>query len=311
MQRDLGRALVAADLEESLPIWHGSGANGKSTTERAIQRGLGDYARQAVRNLLVASKQERHSTEIADLAGARLVFADEIERGKRLDEALVKELTGGGRKKARFMRCDNFEFEQTFTIFFSVNHCPAIVGSDRGIWRRIRLVPWSVEIADQRPQEEVVAELDADGGWMLRWMVAGFADWQADHHWVTEEVRAATDAYQADQDRLSGFLGEVCERKTFAQVSVGGLYDAYASWCESSDDERLGKIDFGKQLKEKGFAQSKDGNGTRLWKGLRLRTASDGRNAGSPHATSQSQEEPEDLPFPAVDPANRTERTPS
>ena len=311
VQRDLGRALVAADLEESLPIWHGSGANGKSTTERAIQRGLGDYARLAVRNLLVASKQERHPTEIADLAGARLVFADEIERGKRLDEALVKELTGGGRKKARYMRCDNFEFEQTFTIFFSVNHCPEITGSDRGIWRRIRLVPWSVEIPEQRPQEEMVAELVADGAWMLRWMVAGFADWQADHHWVAEEVRAATEAYQADQDRLAGFLEDACERKTFAQISVGELHDAYAGWCESSGEERLGKIAFGKQLKERGFAQTKDGDGTRIWKGLRLRTASDGSNAASPHATSQPQTEPEDLPFPAVDAANRTERTPS
>ena len=178
---------------------------------------------QAVRNLLVASKQERHPTEIADLAGARLVFADEIERGKRLDEALVKELTGGGRKKARFMRCDNFEFEQTFTIFFSVNHCPEITGSDRGIWRRIRLVPWSVEIPEQRPQEEVVAELVADGAWMLRWMVAGFADWQADHHWVAAEVRTATEAYQAEQDRLGGFLGRSASARRSPRYRSAGF----------------------------------------------------------------------------------------
>ena len=108
-----------------------------------------------------------------------------------------------------------------------------IIGTDRGIWRRIRLVPWTRrDPAEQRPQEEVVAELVADGSWMLRWMVAGFADWQADHHWVADEVRAATEAYRAEQDRLGGFLAEVCEQKPFAQVSVGELYDAYAIWCE-------------------------------------------------------------------------------
>ena len=86
------------------------------------------------------------------------------------------------------------------------------------------------------------------------------------------------------------------------------------NWCASGGEECLGKIAFGKQLKDRGFAQTKVGDGTRIWKGLRLRTASDGRNAGSPHATSQPQKEPEDLPFPAVrasDPRNRDERTPS
>ena len=122
VQRDLGRALVGADLEESLPIWHGTGANGKSTPEHAIQRGVDGYAKKAVRNLLVASRVDRHPTEIADLAGARIVFSEEVEDGKQLAEALVKDLTGGATQKARFMRCDNFEFEQTFTIFLLVNH---------------------------------------------------------------------------------------------------------------------------------------------------------------------------------------------
>ena len=208
VQRDLGRALVGADLEESLPIWYGSGANGKSTTAARHPAGLDGYGKKAARNLLVATKFERHPTELADLAGSRIVFSEEVEDGKRLDEALVKDLTGGSRQKARFMRGDNFEFEQTFSIFLLVNHRPTITGTDRGIWRRIRLVPWTVSIpfAEQRPQDEMVAELIADGAWMLRWMVAGFADWQADHHWVAEEVQAATASVPAEQDRLAGFL---------------------------------------------------------------------------------------------------------
>ena len=190
VQRDLGRALVAGDLEEVLPIWYGSGANGKSTTERALLGGVGSYAKKAVNNLLVAAKSERHPTEIAHLAGSRLVFCEEIQDGKHLAEALVKDLTGGAPKTARFMNKDFFCFEQTFSLFLLVNHRPVISGTDRGIWRRIRLVPWTVSVPtdEQRPQDEMVTELDADGSWMLRWMVAGLADWQADHHWVAEEV---------------------------------------------------------------------------------------------------------------------------
>ena len=273
VQRDLGRALVDAVLEESLPIWYGSGANGKSTTQAAIMQGLGGYTKRAVKNLLVASKYERHPTEVADLAGSRVVFSEEVESGKHLDEALVKDLTGGGLKKARFMRCDNFEFEQTFTIFMLVNHRPAISGIDNGIWRRIRLVPWTVTIphAEQRPQDEMVAELVADGSWMLRWMVAGFADWQRDHHWVAESVKVATDAYRAEQDRLAGFLAEACEVKAHATTPVGELYDAYVAWCEASDEVALSKRPFGASLRDRGFSQKAVGHEkTRCWVEIRL-----------------------------------------
>jgi putative DNA primase/helicase len=272
VQRDLGRALVGADLEESLPIWFGTGANGKSTTEHAIQQGADGYGKKAVRNLLVASKFERHPTEIADLAGARIVFSEEVEDGKQLAEALVKDLTGGATQKARFMRCDNFEFEQTFSIFLLVNHRPVITGTDKGIWRRIRLVPWTVSIplTEQRPQDEVVTELLADGSWMLRWMVAGFADWQADHHWIADEVKVATDAYRAEQDRLAGFLGEFCEEKRFAEVSAADLHAAYGSWCIAEGEEPLSKTALGKTLKSRGFTSKRASGGTRVWQGIRL-----------------------------------------
>ena len=106
--------------------------------------GVGSYAKKAVNNLLHGQKSERHPTEIAHLAGSRLVFCEEIQDGKHLAEALVKDLTGGAPKTARFMHKDFFWFEQTFSLFLLVNHRPVISGTDRGIWRRIRLVPWTV-----------------------------------------------------------------------------------------------------------------------------------------------------------------------
>jgi putative DNA primase/helicase len=272
VQRDLGRALVAGDLEEVLPIWYGTGANGKSTTERALLGGVGSYAKKAVNNLLVMARSERHPTEIAHLAGSRLIFCEEIQDGKHLAEALVKDLTGGAPKTARFMNKDFFEFEQTFSLFLLVNHRPVISGTDKGIWRRIRLVPWTVSVpaAKQRPQDEIVAELDADGAWMLRWMVAGLADWQADHHWVAEEVEVATAAYRAEQDRLGEFLADACEEKPFAEVSAADLHAAHARWCIGSGEEEMTKTALGKALKSRGFTQKRGRGGAKLWQGLCL-----------------------------------------
>ncbi len=277
VQRDLGRALVGAPLDETFPIWWGTGANGKSTTVRVLLGVLGDYGCRAAPNLLTQSSFETHPTNIADLAGRRLVFSVEVDEGKRLAEALVKDLTGGDRKKARFMRQDYFEFEQTFSMVLIVNHRPVIQGTDDSIWRRVRLIPWEYRIPDdeRRPQEEVVRELVAEGSAVLNWLIEGLADWLRDRNWLAPEVIAATEAYRLDQDVLGSFLGERCELGARYSVGVGDLYTAYTGWCEEAGEEPVSKTKFGSLLRQRGVGQTREALGKRKWVGLRLRRDGD------------------------------------
>jgi len=297
VRRDLGRALVGATLEEALDFWYGTGANGKTTTARALQTVLGDYAKRAAPNLLVQSRNERHPTEIADLCGTRLVFSVEVDEGKQLAEALVKDLTGGDRKKARLMRQDFFEFPQTFSITLIVNHKPVIAGTDEGIWRRVRLIPWAERIpeTERRPQDEVVAELVADGSGVLNWLLAGLRDWQTDHHWTAPEVIAATEAYRAEQDVLGGFLGECCELGPRFTAPVSALYEAYSVWCAGTGEDPAGKGQFGSLLRQRGIGQKRVGHErTRRWVGVRLRTSADNVSV-SPYEADVFGDEPESL----------------
>ena len=274
VQRDLGLSLVGADLEEMLPLWYGTGGNGKSTTLRVLREILGDYAKMAAPRLLIASKYEHHPTELADLCGCRVLFSVEVGNNARLDEERVKALTGGENVKARFMRQDFFEFRRTWTIVLVCNHKPEIRGTDNGIWRRIRLIPWTVVLPkeDQRPQEEVVNELLAEGAGILGWMVAGLRDWQRDHHWTAEAVRVATEGYRAEQDVLGAFLADCCELGPRYTVSVGALYDAYARWAERNGEEPLNKNTFSMRLTARGFTKERRAVVTRerIWRGLRL-----------------------------------------
>lgn len=277
VQRDLGRSLVDAVLEHSLSIWYGIGRNGKSTTAEALLKGLAEYGMEAAKDLLVQTHNERHTTEIAELAGRRLVFVEETTDGKSLDESQVKRLTGGGNKRAHFMRQDNINVPQTFSLALLVNHKPKVSGGDPGIWERLRLVPWTVRIpfSEQRPQEEVVAELDADGAWMLRWLVAGFADWQADHHWIADEVKAATHDYRAEEDELQRFVDGYCTEDARATVPMGDLYDAYVvfylgehpGWKDPTK-KALGAI-----LRDRGITAGARGHdNVRVYRGITLKT---------------------------------------
>ena len=273
VQRDLGLSLTGANLDEILPIWYGTGSNGKSTTAKVVLAVLGDYAETAPKDLLILQKHESHPTEIANLAGKRCVFASEIEQGARLNEAKVKLLTGGDKIKARFLFCDFFEFDQTWTITLFCNHKPVITGTDYAIWRRVRLVPWTVKIAEAEkiPQDEIIRELVAEGSAILKWLLDGFADWQQDHHWMADEVKAATEEYRQEQDRLAGFFADCCELGPHYSVAVAKLHNAYLEWCEQVGEEPLGKKPFGDRLRDRGITQGRVGKEReRRWVGIRL-----------------------------------------
>lgn len=271
VRRDLGSAMVGGTLEERLPIWYGTGANGKSTTSTVIQNLLGKYAQRAAPDLLVKSRGDRHPTEVADLAGSRVVFSIEADEGKRLAEALVKDLTGGDIKKARYMRQDFFEFKQTFTIFLLVNHKPVITGTDEGIWRRVNLIPFTYKIpdAEKRPQDEVIAELGTENSAILNWLVAGLDDWNADRRWKAPEVIQATANYREEQDALAGFLEACCEFKPTYEVTVKGLYGAYTQWCERGGERALSKRRVGDLLEQRGCPRQRN-NKARVFVGVHL-----------------------------------------
>jgi putative DNA primase/helicase len=270
MQRNLGLSLCGAQIEEVFPIWYGTGGNGKTTTIKIIQKLLGNYAIKAVSDLLIASKFDRHPTEVADLCGARCVFSVETEREKKLAEAKVKELTGGDSIKARFLYGNYFQFEKTWTIMLITNHKPVISGSDAGIWRRVRLIPWTVRIAekDKMSQEEVIELLSDELPAILNWMIAGFIDVLNDRNWIADQVRAATEEYKHEQDKLAGFLDEMTEKG--GSTGSSDMYQAYCSYCEQVGDNYYKQRTFSKMMKERGFDIDRTRDGS-VFRGIRLK----------------------------------------
>jgi len=257
VQRDLGLALSGANLDEVLSIWHGRGANAKSTTLEVIRRVLGsDYATESVPNLLIERKHEHHLAELAALRGKRLVTSSEIAAGSHLDESKVKSLTGGGQQTARGMRQDPVSFPRTWSIILDCNSRPQIRGTEDAIWRRVRVVPWEVSAIGwegRRPQADVIAELMVEAPGILRWMVDGLRDWRADPRWIAERVTAATMAYRAEEDALGDWLRARCKIDPLASAPFKDLFYSYGDWCEENRQKPLGRDTFGQRLSEQGF----------------------------------------------------------
>lgn len=267
VRRVVGYSLTADVREQVLWLLYGLGSNGKSTFLLTLRELFGDYAIQAVSELLMAKNNEAHPTERMDLFGKRFVATIETEEGKRLAEALVKQLTGGDNLRARGMKKDFIEFPQTWKLFLACNHKPVVRGGDLAIWRRIKLVPFTVTIPDKDKDKELPGKLRAEWPGILRWAVEGCLAWQRDGLNEPEEVREATTRYQAEQDTLSAFIGECCRTSTTARVVASKLYDAY---CNYSGDKCTTAIAFGKKIEERGFERRRGHGGYTFYHGICL-----------------------------------------
>lgn len=257
LQRVTGYALTADVGEQVLFFFYGTGANGKSVFLNTIRDLLGDYGIQAVSELLMAKSSEAHPTERADLFGKRMVATIETDEGKRLAEALMKQLTGGEKLRARKLYQDFFEIPPTWKIFLAANHKPVVRGCDFGVWRRIKLVPFTVKITDEEKDTKLTEKLRDEWPGILNWALKGCLDWQAGGLGEPEEVKRATDAYAAEQDTIAEFIASCCFTHREAKIKLSLLFDAYVNW---SGDKIATQRIFAKRLGEKGF-DGKRGHG--------------------------------------------------
>ena len=179
LSRLLGHTLEGRQVEHVLPILVGTGANGKSTLLDVVNLALGDYGGEAAPGLLTAKTFDAHPTEIADLFGLRLAVLQETDSGRRLAEGTVKRLTGGDRIKARRMRENFWEFAPSHSFVLATNHKPIVAGTDEGIWRRLRVVPFDVVIPKPDRDLQLPARLALEADAVLAWLVDGYRQWHA------------------------------------------------------------------------------------------------------------------------------------
>jgi P4 family phage/plasmid primase-like protien len=258
LKRWFGWCLTGVVTEEMLPIFYGTGQNGKSTFVNVLLAVICEYGQQAPKDLLMVKRHE-HPTELAGLYGMRLVASVEIEEGMRLNESLVKQLTGRERVRARYMRQDFFEFDPTHKLLIVANHKPTIIGTDTGMWRRLKVVPFEVSIPESKQDKQLEQKLRAELPGILRWGIEGCLEWQRDGLPAPPKIKDASEEYRSEQDAVGQFLEECCiiVDDDAIYTTMASLFDVYSEWCKRSRETALKKRAFGDRLAERGFPPDK------------------------------------------------------
>ena len=271
LQRAAGYTLTGDTGEECLFFAYGHGKNGKSTFMETLGAILGDYSAKTLAESLMTRRSGGISNDIARLDGPRFVLASELEENRRWSEALVKDLTGNDTITARFLHKEFFEFKPKFKIWCYGNHKPNVGGTDTGFWRRMRLIPFTVEIPESKRVSRSVLDKRLRAEWpgILAWAVRGCLLWQEQGLGSCPEVEQATAEYRAENDVLAEFLKDACVVMPNVRTRVGDLYRAYDQWAKDSGVHYTWtKLDFGKRMREKGFVSGKSTGGQVFWSGV-------------------------------------------
>jgi len=261
LRRAVGYSLTGSIREQVLFMMYGTGANGKSTFLELIRALLGDYAQQADFNTFLLRHYEGPRNDLARLMSARFVAATEAESGRPLAEVVVKQLTGGDTIAARFLRQEFFEYKPQFKLWLAANHKPVVRGTDNAIWRRIKLIPFTVTIPEPEQDRSLSSKLKEELSGILAWAVGGCLEWQEHGLGEPEEVRAATAAYRDDMDILAEFLSECCIVHPGAKVKASALYKAYTQWCQKCGEKEVKQRTFGMRLSERGVERQRTMHG--------------------------------------------------
>lgn len=210
IQRVCGYCLTALTNEQCMFILYGHGGNGKSKFIETIAHIMGDYAKNCPSSTFIQKQNPGIPNDIARLKGARLVMANETNHNVTIDEELIKQLTSNKVITARFLNREFFDFEPTFKIFLSTNHKPNIRGTDQGIWRKIHMIPFNLQLKEVQMDRKLGDKLLEESSGILNWMIEGYCKYSSMGLCVPEKIKEATQLYREEEDDLGQFIKEEC-----------------------------------------------------------------------------------------------------
>ena len=268
VQTAAGWSLSGDISEQTMFILYGTGANGKSTFLNTIMYLMGDYAI-ATPTETFMRKSDQYTNDVARLRGTRFVTTTEVEQGRRLAEPLIKKITGNDDMTARFLYGEFFNFKPTFKIFMATNHKPVIKGTDYGIWRRIKLIPFTKRISEEQQDRHLELKLREEASGILNWLLEGTARWKDEKLKAPKAVLFATNEYRGEMDVIGNFINERCVQNKELTIPIKDLYKAYADWCGVNNEHAVSERFFSLRLKEMGFEQGRTAE-VRFWVGISI-----------------------------------------
>ncbi|MGS3153318.1 phage/plasmid primase, P4 family, partial [Aeromonas sanarellii] len=265
LQRCVGYWITGRTDEQLLFFLHGGGCNGKSTFMSIIQQLLGEFSRQISSNVLLFNRNGNAgpNPSLTKLVDARLVVANELPEGSRMDENLVKAMTGDDVIVARAPYAKKeMEFRPSFSLVMVGNHKPEIRDTSNGMWRRMLMLPFNASFTKAQLDPMLMEKLRAEMPGILNWAIQGCQMWQEQRLKASIPARLKQDVetYRAESDMVGCFLEECTQARAGAKVPMSEVYAAYGRWAQQNGEWVMKQLALKKKLAEKGLVTTRYNN---------------------------------------------------
>jgi putative DNA primase/helicase len=274
LQRLAGYCAIGNSDEQKFIIFFGPGGNGKGTFIRVLMRALNGYALKGPASMLAEQRPDQPRNDLARLVGARFVSLSETSKNLRIDEALVKSMTGQDRQCARFLNHEFFEFMPCFTAIVDTNHPPQFREKGPAIRRRVVFVPWPVKILESEENKMLTDELlEEELPGILNWVIQGAKAYIERHLSAPPAIAEITESLIGSRDDLERWVEGCIEQGPELTVQSSVLYENYVSWCKAEGISHPEPIkNWPQRLElEFGFHRGKRNGGLQTWIGIRAR----------------------------------------
>jgi putative DNA primase/helicase len=273
IQKCVGYSLSGSVREQCAYFLYGMGNNGKSTFLDVISDLLGGYSSNVQPETIMMKRfgDGGANSDIARLKSARFVTSEEPTEGVRLNEGLLKQLTGGSKITCRFLYGDEFEYSPEFKIWVATNHKPVIRGTDLGIWRRIKLIPFEVTIPKEKVDKNIKWKLRKEFPQILHWAVEGCIKWQKEGIEDPPCVLEAVKDYKKEMDLLAGFIDQCIEIDYTCDEKIMGseLFSIYSKWARENKEYEMSSKKFFIEITKKLPDKGRDAKGI-FWKNVKM-----------------------------------------
>jgi P4 family phage/plasmid primase-like protien len=255
MWEHLAATLIGLLPNQTWNIYIGDGQNGKSMLIKAMEYVLGDYKGTMPINLLTDRRGKIGGAmpEIVQLKGLRMAVAQEPQKGDRINDGVVKQLTSGIdtiQGRGLYM-AQSEEFYPQFELVLCTNYLMEIQSNDHGTWRRIRVVPFKSlftdEPVDNDPEKPYQYKIDRSLEERLSSWKEVFASLLVDIAYKNmgkvadcEMVMAASNAYRQSQDSIAEFIGDRTVVDPSGSISKTELGVEFKNWFEATYGRRGG-----------------------------------------------------------------------
>jgi P4 family phage/plasmid primase-like protien len=274
--------LIGANKNQTFNVYHGSGSNGKSIIADLMSLTLGEY-KGTVPITLVTEKRGLiggTSDEVLKLKGKRYAVMQEPTKGVKLNEGIMKELTGGDPIQARGLYSESEIFEPQFNLVVCTNNLFDIDSNDDGTWRRIRKCDFLAKFVDEGEEHTddtpYVYVKDKDLKDKLPSFAPVFASMLVKRAFETdgmvencETVNKASMKYRNGQDHIAAFVNNRIEKtgNKKDRINKRGISEDFKIWFQQEQGAR--KMPKGEELfnyMEKKFGHYTD----KGWLGIRF-----------------------------------------